>query len=401
MRLDNPLWRRRASNLAILSLATAINRTAPPLTVLAGGLVGLALAPSPVWATLPVALVVVGMGSTSYPAAAIMHRIGRRWGFVLATLFSVVASLCAAGSIIFQSFVGFCVAMVAIGANQAFVHQYRFAAAENVSAHGVSHAVSLMLLSSLVSAWAGPELGQSAKDSIEGAPFAGAFVGMAGLSLIAAVLLWFYREDAMDEVRHESTERPVQQIVSQPKYILACAAAGLSYAVMSLIMTAAPISMHAHQGHSLNATTFAIQSHIMAMYLPSLVTGTLIRRFGVYRIMVLGVTIMGSCIVVAAWHQGTVNYWVALVLLGVGWNCLFTAGSTLITETYRPCERFKAQGVNDMLVFGVMAIVSLGAGVMLELAGWAVLAISTTPLLLVVLILIVYVQHKNHYQPSA
>ena len=145
--------RRRISNLAILSLATAINRTAPPLTVLAGGLVGLVLAPSPVWATLPVAFVVVGMGVTSYPAAAIMRRIGRRWGFVLATLLSLIASLGAAGAIIYETFSGFCLAMVAIGANQAFVHQYRFAAAENVSPSGVSHAVSLMLLSSLVSAW--------------------------------------------------------------------------------------------------------------------------------------------------------------------------------------------------------------------------------------------------------
>ena len=387
--------RRRITNLAILSLATAINRTAPPLTVLAGGLVGLVLAPSPVWATLPVAFVVVGMGVTSYPAAAIMRRIGRRWGFVLATLLSLIASLGAAGAIIYETFSGFCLAMVAIGANQAFVHQYRFAAAENVPPSGVSHAVSLMLLSSLVSAWSGPELGLSGRDWIDGAPFAGAFVGMAGLSLLAAFLLLFYREEELEET-HETgeEERSIREIVLQPKYILACAAAGFSYAVMSLIMTAAPISMHAHQGHSLNVTTFAIQSHIMAMYLPSLLTGTLIRRFGVYRIMMLGVGIMGMCIAVAAWRQEPVHYLSALVLLGIGWNCLFTAGSTLITETYRPSERFKAQGVNDGIVFGVMAIVSLAAGVLLEYAGWALLAISTAPLLIAVVMLVAYV-HRN------
>ena len=386
---------RRTSNLVILSLATAINRTAPPLTVLAGGLVGLTLAPSPVWATLPVALVIVGMGVGSYPASAIMRRIGRRWGFVFATLLSLVASLGAAGSIIHGSFGGFCLAMVGIGVNQSFVHQYRFAAAENVSASGVSHAISLMLLSSVVSAWAGPELGLSARDWIEGAPFAGAFVGMAGLSLFAALLLSFYREEAIEATQATGTERPIREIVLQPKYILACVAAGFSYAVMSLIMTAAPISMHAHQGHSLNTTTFAIQSHIMAMYLPSILTGTLIRRFGIYPIMMAGVVIMGACIVAAAWGREPVHYWTALVLLGIGWNCLFTAGSTLITETYRPCERFKAQGVNDMVVFGVMAIVSLGAGVLLEHAGWTILALSTAPLLIAVPMLIAYVRHTT------
>ena len=164
---------------------------------------------------------------------------------------------------------------------------------------------------------------------------------------------------------------------------------------MSLIMTAAPISMHAHQGHSLNATAFAIQSHIIAMYLPSVLMGTLIGRFGVYRIMMVGVVIMGTCIVVAAWRQEPVHYWSALVMLGIGWNCLFTAGSTLITETYRPSERFKAQGFNDMVVFGVMAVVSLAAGVLLEYAGWALLAISTAPLLVSVLILIAYVHQPQ------
>ena len=387
--------RRRISNLVILSLATAINRTAPPLTVLAGGLVGLALAPSPVWATLPVALIVVGMGAASYPASAIMRRIGRRRGFVFATLLSLVASLGAAGSIIQGTFTGFCVAMVAIGANQAFVHQYRFAAVENVSASGVSHAVSLMLLSSLVSAWAGPELGQNGRDWIDGAPFAGAFVGMAGLSLLAALLLSFYREEVVKETHDAGEERTLREIVLQPKFVLACVAAGFSYAVMSLIMTAAPISMHAHQGHSLNVTTFAIQSHIMAMYLPSILTGTLIHRFGIYRVMILGVVIMAGCIVAAVLRQEPVNYLVALVLLGIGWNCLFTAGSTLITETYRPCERFKAQGFNDMVVFGVMAVVSLGAGVMLEYAGWAMLTVSTAPMLIAVVILIGYVRKQT------
>ena len=296
----------------------------------------------------------------------------------------------AAASIVYMSFTGFCVAMVAIGVNQAFVHQYRFAAAENVSAKGVSHAVSLMLLCSLVSGWLGPELGNQGRDWIEGAPFAGAFVGMAVLNVGAMLLLLGYREEVIEESAEHGEERPLGEIVLQPAYLLACVAAGMSYAVMSLIMTAAPISMHAMQGHSLDATVFSIQSHIIAMYLPSVITGTLIARFGINRVITAGVGISIACVVVAAWREEVVHYWSALVLLGVGWNFLFTAGSTLLTTTYRPSERFKAQGINDMLVFGIMAIVSLAAGVLLEYAGWRLLALSTVPLLLVVLAMVAY-----------
>ena len=189
---------------------------------------------------MPVAMVVVGMGICSYPAAAIMRRIGRRAGFVWSTLVALLACLGAAATIIYETFFGFCLAMTLIGANQAFVHQYRFAAAENVPAKGVSHAVSLILLSSLASAWLGPELGKGGKDWIEGAPFAGAFIGMALLNVLAAALLMGYRESAIEESVEQGPERPIRQIIVQPEYILACVASGCSYAVMSLIMTAAP-----------------------------------------------------------------------------------------------------------------------------------------------------------------
>ena len=382
------LSRRNRVNLTILALATALNRSAPPLVVLAGGLVGLLIAPSPVWATLPVALVVVGMGAFSYPAAAIMKRLGRRTGLVLGSGAAALAQLGAAAAIMAGSFVGFCIAMTAIGANQAFVHQYRFAAAENVPASRVSYAISLMLLSGLVSAYVGPELGRVGRDWIVGAPFAGGFLAVAGLNVVAGILLLGYQEFDRDEVESDEPIRPTWQIVRQPVYIVAAAAAGLSYAVMSLIMTAAPISMHSMHGHSLQATALTIESHIAAMYLPSLFTGALVVRLGVYRAMVIGVVILFGCVVIASWRQGVIHYWLALVMLGVGWNFLFTAGSTLITTTYTHAERFRAQGVNDLIVFGTMAVVSLAAGVLLEYAGWRFLTLSTLPLLALMLALV-------------
>ena len=186
---------RSQSNLATLSIATMLNRVAAPLIVLVGGLVGLTLAPDPALATLPVALHVVGLGACAYPASSIMRRLGRRAGFVLGSLFAAVAAVAAGFSIMAESFAGVCAASAVLGANQAFVHQYRFAAAENVAPARVSHAVSLLLLVSLVSALVGPELGRHGRDWIGGAPFAGAFLALTGIHLLAALLLLFYREE--------------------------------------------------------------------------------------------------------------------------------------------------------------------------------------------------------------
>ena len=187
---------RRTSrvNLAILGVATMLNRSAVPMIVLVGGLAGLGLAPDPALATLPVALNVVGLGLCTYPASSIMRRIGRRKGFVLASAVAGLAAIAAASSIMAASFTGLCVASAVVGANQAFVHQYRFAAAENVPPSRVGQAISLLLFVSLVSAFAGPELGRYGRDWIDGAPFAGAFLGLAAVHFLAALLLMRYRD---------------------------------------------------------------------------------------------------------------------------------------------------------------------------------------------------------------
>ena len=384
-------------NLAILGVATMLNRVAAPLIVLVGGLLGLVLAPDPALATLPVALHVVGMGLCAYPASSIMRRIGRRAGFVLGSLFAAVASIAAALSITAESFTGLCIASTVIGANQAFVHQYRFAAAENVSPARVSHAVSLLLLVSLVSAFVGPELGRHGRDWVDGAPFAGAFFALAVLHVFAALLLAAYREDGGTEqdASEGGAERPLIRILAQPVYVVAVAAAALSFAVMSMTMTAAPISMHAMHGHGLDVTAWAIEGHILGMYLPSLFTAALIVRLGVYKTMSTGVVFLASSTAIALLGDSTAHFMAALVLLGVGWNFLYTAGSTLITTTYRHAERFKAQGLNDLIVFGTMATLTLAAGVLLELTGWQGLLWCTLPPLALMFALILWLPRES------
>ena len=371
-----------------------LHRTAVPMIVLVGGLSGLVLAPDPAFATLPIALNVVGLGLCTYPAASIMRRIGRRAGFVLAGAVAGLAAVAAALSIMAESFTGLCLACAVLGANQAFVHQYRFAAAENVPASRAGQAISLLLLVSLVSALAGPELGRHGRDWVDDAPYAGAFLGLAAVHFLATLLLAGYRDVDVAEHTSAGSERPLGRILAQPSYVVAVAAAAFAYAVMTMMMTAAPISMHAMQGYGLDVTAWAIEAHVLAMFLPSLVTGTLIARLGVHAIMTIGVAILAASTTVAWTGVGTAHFITALILLGIGWNLLFTAGSTLITTTYRPAERFKAQGLNDGIVFGTMAVMTLAAGVLLELAGWRGLLLCTLPFLAVMLALLLFMPRE-------
>ena len=382
--------RTSRANLAILGIATMLNRSAVPMIVLVGGLAGLGLAPDPALATLPVALNVVGLGLCTYPASSIMRRIGRRTGFVLASAVAGLAAIAAASSIMIGSFTGLCVASAVVGANQAFVHQYRFAAAENVSPSRVGQAISLLLFVSLVSAFAGPELGRYGRDWIDGAPFAGAFLGLAAVHFLAALLLTRYRDVEVAREAHGGAERPLGRILAQPSYVIAVAAAAFGYAVMTMMMTAAPISMHAMNGFALDVTAWAIEAHVLAMFLPSLITGALIARLGVYVVMTVGVVVLAASAAVGWVGQGVAHYMAALVLLGLGWNFLFTAGSTLITTTYGHAERFKAQGLNDLIVFGTMALLTLAAGVLLEWVGWRGLLLWTLPFLVAMLALLCF-----------
>ena len=371
-----------------------LNRSAVPLVVLVGGLSGLALAPDPALATLPVALNVVGLGVCTYPASSIMRRIGRRIGFVLASVVAALSAAAAAWSIMAGSFTGLCIACAVLGANQAFVHQYRFAAAENVSPARVSQAISLLLFVSLVSALAGPELGRHGRDWVDGAPFAGAFLGLAVIHVLAALVLAGYRDVGVTQKANDGPERPLGRILAQPAYVVAVAAAAFAYAVMTMMMTAAPLSMHAMHGFGLDVTAWAIEGHVLAMFFPSIFTGALVVRLGVHAVMTAGVAILAGSVTVAWVGHDAANYVMALILLGVGWNFLFTAGSTLITTTYRQTERFKAQGLNDLIVFGTMAVLTLAAGALLELVGWRGLVLCTLPFLALMLALLLFMPRE-------
>jgi predicted MFS family arabinose efflux permease len=280
----------------------------------------------------------------------------------------------------------FCGAVFLIGANNSVVMQYRFAAVEYVDPAHASRAVSTVMIGALVAAGLGPEIGVRAAGLLPEARHAGSFLVGAVLYLAALALLALLPAPPTHAAASGGEGRPLSQVVAQPDFLVAVLAGIVSYAVMSFIMTATPISMHVLDHHDEHATKWVIQGHLLAMYLPSLVSGRIVAALGLVRTMLAGTLVMAGCVAVAVFGGHAVtHYWWALVLLGAGWNLLFVAGTTLLTTTYRPEERFRAQAVNEFAVFGSQAAASLLAGVALYSLGWERLNLASVPLLALML----------------
>lgn len=371
--------------LIVLTCAQCFGQTAAPILVLLGGIVGAQIAPSVDWATLPIAIQIAGIASATIPASYLMSNVGRKLGFLTGTALAICAALFAAWGIYQQSFTLFCIASFFIGNYIAFLQQFRFAVAESVPNEQIPKCLAFLMLAGIVAAFLGPEVGRSFS-VVEGFPdYVGSFLGMAAmLSVSFFILLVFYRDSTFDKQETETAVRPLGQIFRQPKVILAIVSAAVGYSIMSLIMTATPLSMHEMDHHSLEDTTRVIQSHILAMYIPSFFSGFLISWLGVKRIIQAGFVLMITCIAVGWGQPGLIDYWGTLVLLGIGWNFLFLGGTTLLTQSYRSSERFKVQAINDFLVFGLQALGSLSAGVLLANIGWSGVMVFALPLLLLI-----------------
>ena len=372
--------------LIVLLGAQCFGQTAAPVLVLVGGLVGAQIAPSANLMTLPLAVMIIGTATTTAPASILMARVGRRLGFLFGSGLSVLASLLAAWGIYQQSFTVFCAAAFLIGSYIAFLQQFRFAVAESVAPDEVPKSLSILMLAGIVAAILGPEVGRRFS-FVDGLPdFVGSFLGLAVLMAMSfLVLLLFFRDIEVKADAVEGDERPLSTVLRQPSVILAVASAVVGYTIMSLIMTATPVSMHEVDEHSLDDTAWVVQSHILAMYIPSFFSGFLIARFGVMRIIQGGLVLMLICVVIGWGEPELMHYFGSMVLLGVGWNVLFLGGTTLLTQSYRSSERFKVQAANDFMIFGWQAVGSLGAGVLLATLGWnGVLAFSLPWLVLLI-----------------
>jgi predicted MFS family arabinose efflux permease len=357
--------------LIVLTLAQCFGHTAAPVLVLLGGIIGAKIAPSIDLATLPIAIQITGVASAAIPASYIMSKVGRKIGFLAGTALAIIAALLAAFAIYQESFILFCVASFLTGNYIAFLQQFRFAVAESVPAEKVPRSLSILMLSGIFAAIVGPELGRRFSVVEELPLYVGSFLGVAGMLSISFLILLFFYENTNVKSKHQGGEaRPLKQIFKQPKLVMAITSAAMGYSIMSLVMTATPLSMHELDHYSLDDTTWVIQSHILAMYIPSFFSGLLISWLGAERVIRAGFVLMVLCVFIGWGQPEFVHYWGTLVFLGVGWNFLFLGGTTLLTQSYRSSERFKVQAINDFTVFGFQAAGSLSAGVLLATVGW-------------------------------
>ena len=373
-------------NLWLLILSQIFAFTAAPVTVFLSGIIGSQFSPIKSLATLPMALSIVGIAIFAIFAAKVMSVIGRRAGFIFASVGSSLSALLAAYSIIIESFILFNFTCFLLGAGVAFSHQYRFAAVETVSKDMAPKAISIILLAGIGSAFIGPNAANISKEIISGHLYAGSYIVLAGLTLSSTIFLLFYKDGHKKTTINKESSRSYLELISQPRFLQALIASAFAYAVMAFLMTATPISMHVMEKISLTKTGFVIQLHIAAMFLPSLVTGNLIRKFGHSKIMYAGVVLFSVTILTSLFEQSFFNYLIALIFLGFGWNFLFISGTSLLVLSYREEEKFKAQGFNDLIVYTVQAAASLSAGVFINLTSWKTMNLVCIIFLIIIVI---------------
>lgn len=380
-------------NLVILVICQLLSASGSIVMVTLGGIIGARLSPDPAYATLPVSLMIVAVAATTIPATLLMQRIGRSRGFALGSLSAFVAVLTTMRGLSESSFSLFVAAAVLFGVNMAFTQQYRYAAAESVPARYVPRAVSLVLVGAIGGALIGPELVVRGQAPLLAIPYGGTMLALAVLYLLQAALLLGLEPPGIGPHQAvDRADRPLLDIVRQPVFIVAVLGATAGYGLMTLIMTATPLSMHIKDGFSLEQTARVIGAHVLGMYVPSLVSGFLIERFGVTRLMLSGALLLLSTSIIGLLGQSLLHYWWALVMLGVGWNFLYVGGTTMLTYTYSLEERFRAQAVNEFLVFGTSATASLLAGTVMHLLGWTWLMLMPIPVLVAISVAILGVR---------
>jgi MFS family permease len=375
-------------NVGLLAVCQALLMTNNSTLIAINGLAGLALAPVSWLATLPVTCWVLGGAIATMLASLHMKRVGRQRGMTIGTLWGIVGALICAAAVALQSFWLLCFGTLVFGVYNAYGQYYRFAAADVASSDFRATAISLVLAGGLVGGILGPTTSRLTIDLLA-TKFVGAYLALIGFALVTMLLLRFIRIPTPSAAEQRVSGRPLMVIAAQPKFLVAVLAGAIGYGVMNFLMTSTPIAMGVC-GHPYGDAAFVISSHVVAMFAPSFVTGALIRRFGVLPVMFFGALLNVASIALALSGVSVPQFWGSLVLLGVGWNFLFIGATAMLTETYRPEERAKAQGANDMAIFVMMTISSLTSGMIVTSAGWERVNYAAAPMIAVVAILIAW-----------
>jgi len=387
--VNDALARRNALVLAVAQALAGGNNT---VIVSTTSIVGAMLAPDKGLATLPITAMVFGMWMGTLPVGALARRFGRRFALQTGSVFGILSGFVSYTAVLQGSF-WLMVAGTFCGGLYAAAHQsYRFAAADTASETFRSKAISFVLAGGVFAAVLGPQLVIWTKDLLSPYMFAASFLGQSVCALLAAIVLQFVRLPQGRAVVHAAS-RPIWEIVRQPRFVVAAACGMASYGMMNMVMTSAPLAM-IDCGHSVTDATLGIQWHVMAMYGPSFFTGTLIARYGVERIAGLGLSLIAITAVVAISGVTVAHFWIALSLLGMGWNFAFIGATTMVTQCHRAHERTQVQSFNDFLIFGSMAAASFSSGQVLAYFGWQAINELIFPVILTVFALLAWLKWK-------
>ena len=368
-------------NVAVLAVCQGLLFTNNSILITVNALVGYALAADKVLATLPVTSYFVGSALATLPLSLFMKRYGRRTGFTVGAMFAIAGSLVCAAAVYARNFWLLCLGVIVLGAYFAAGQHYRFAAADSVTGDFKSRAISLVLAGGIAGGFLGPETSKLTTDLIAGHPYTGAYLSLVAFALLSMLALCWLEIPPLPESERREAGRPLAEIARQPVFAVAVLCGTVSYGVMNLLMTATPLAMVASD-HPFSEAAFVIQWHIVGMFAPSFLTGNIINRLGLMTVLLAGVALNVVCVAIALSGVDVMHFWLALVLLGIGWNFMFVGATALLTESHTRAERAKVQGVNDSAIFITMIVTSLASGALFTIQGWQAMNMWAVPILL-------------------
>jgi MFS family permease len=386
-------------NAIILAVAQALAGANNVVLVATGAIVGALLAPDRSLATVPISVYVVGMWMGTLPVGWIARNYGRSASFFAGTGFGVLTGLAACAAVLVASFELFCLAALFSGFYAAAHQSYRFAAADTASDQFRPKAISWVMVGGIFAGILGPQLVIATKELWQPYLFAGTYLAQAAVAIVSAGVLMLVNIPKPPPRTAANRGRPLSDVACQPRFVAAVACGVASYSMMNMVMTSAPLAM-VECNHSVAQATLGIQWHVMGMFVPSLVTGSLIVRFGVERMVGLGLSLIVLSAIISISGTTLWHFWIGLTLLGVGWNFSFVGATTMITQCHRPDERNKVQAFNDFLIFGTMAIGSFSSGTVLANFGWAAVNNIVFPVILVAAVLLIWQAFRRRPQAA-
>lgn len=382
-------------NFIVICISSTIAAFPPMAVVLLGGIITSQIMMKDSLATVPMTLMIIGIAIGAPIASRFMSIWGRQKGFLFSSLLSCLALTLCSIAIFLENFYVFALGNFLIGSSQAFIHQYRFAASESVTKEFIPRSISIILLLGIVSALLSSNFAEYFKDFFPNNLFLGSYIFLSFTAIIPFFVLLFYEETKTSNNQSKFEIETIFKLLKNIKIIQSIVSAGLGYFTMAIIMTATPLHMHLVNKFTLFETSIVIQLHVIGMFLPSLFSGDLIKRFGNTNIIYAGVGILFLSIFTNTFFDVYYSYMFGLILLGIGWNFLFVSGSSLLVVSYKEKDKFTAQGLNDFIVFSTQGIGSLSAGFLLYFSNWTVINLLCVPLLIIVLVVSLFASRHN------